>query len=119
MPRASWKGFLRLSLVSCPIYLSPASTRTKSIRLHQVWQPKAMPRAQDEEDDEEDETGQFARRSSTVETVRGEPPEDSASAARVALRPHDPHTGEEIERDEVVRGYEFERGRFVTSPPKS
>src|SRR5260221_498455 len=24
MPRASWKGFLRLSLVSCPIYLNPA-----------------------------------------------------------------------------------------------
>ena len=32
MPRASWKGFLRLSLVSCPIYLSPATTRKKSIR---------------------------------------------------------------------------------------
>jgi len=39
MPRASWRGFLRLSLVSCPIYLSPATTRTKAIRLHQVWQP--------------------------------------------------------------------------------
>jgi hypothetical protein len=38
MPRASWRGFLRLSLVSCPIYLSPATTRTKAIRLHQVWQ---------------------------------------------------------------------------------
>src|SRR6267154_5728282 len=38
MPRASWKGFLRLSLVSSPIYRSPATTRTKSIRLHQVWQ---------------------------------------------------------------------------------
>jgi len=38
MPRASWRGFLRLSLVSCPIYLSPATTRTKPIRLHQVWQ---------------------------------------------------------------------------------
>jgi hypothetical protein len=25
--------------VSCPIYLSPATTRTKPIRLHQVWQP--------------------------------------------------------------------------------
>jgi non-homologous end joining protein Ku len=37
MPRASWRGFLRLSLVSCPIYLSPATTRVKSIRLHQVW----------------------------------------------------------------------------------
>jgi hypothetical protein len=39
MPRASWRGFLRLSLVSCPIYLSPATTRTKPVRLHQVWQP--------------------------------------------------------------------------------
>ena len=39
MPRASWRGFLRLSLVSCPIYLSPATTRTKPIHLHQVWQP--------------------------------------------------------------------------------
>jgi hypothetical protein len=25
--------------VSCPIYLSPATTRTKPFRLHQVWQP--------------------------------------------------------------------------------
>ena len=31
--------------------------------------------------------------------------------------PHDPHTGEEIERDEVVKGYEYERGRFVTFTP--
>jgi hypothetical protein len=41
MPRASWRGYLRLSLVSCPIYLSPATTRTKTIRLHQVWQTGA------------------------------------------------------------------------------
>jgi hypothetical protein len=32
MPRASWRG----SLVSCPIFLSPATTRTKPIRLDQV-----------------------------------------------------------------------------------
>jgi DNA end-binding protein Ku len=44
MPRASWKGFLRLSLVSCPVYLSPVTTRTKSIRLHQVWQPRVSGR---------------------------------------------------------------------------
>jgi len=37
MPRASWRGYLRLSLVSCPIYLSPATARTKPIGLHQVW----------------------------------------------------------------------------------
>ena len=39
MPRATWRGFLRLSLVTCPVYLSPATTGTKPIRLHQVWQP--------------------------------------------------------------------------------
>ncbi len=27
MPRASWNGFLRLSLVTCPVYLSPAAKR--------------------------------------------------------------------------------------------
>jgi hypothetical protein len=48
MPRASWRGFLRLSLVSCPIYLSPATARTKPIRLHQVWQPARV----DEDEDE-------------------------------------------------------------------
>jgi hypothetical protein len=37
MPRASWRGYLRLSLVSCPIYPSLATARTKPIRLHQVW----------------------------------------------------------------------------------
>ena len=47
MPRASWKGYLRLSLVSCPIYLSPATTRTKSIRLHQVWYPTSPEEADD------------------------------------------------------------------------
>src|SRR6201981_2411311 len=31
-----------------------------------------------------------------------------------ALHPHDPHTGEEIGREDVVKGYEYECGRFVT-----
>lgn len=36
MPRATWNGFLRLSLVSCPIYLTPATSEAKNIRLHQL-----------------------------------------------------------------------------------
>jgi DNA end-binding protein Ku len=36
------------------------------------------------------------------------------AATRVSLLPHDPHTGAEIERGEVVKGYEYERGGFVT-----
>ena len=55
MPRASWKGFLRLSLVSCPVYLTPATTRAKSIRLHQVWVPGARrPEMEAEEGDDHD-----------------------------------------------------------------
>jgi DNA end-binding protein Ku len=37
--------------------------------------------------------------------------------SRITLRPHDPATGEEIEKDEVVRGYEYERGQYVTFTP--
>ena len=36
MPRATWNGFLRLSLVSCPIYLTPATSESANIRLHQL-----------------------------------------------------------------------------------
>jgi DNA end-binding protein Ku len=36
MPRPSWNGQLRLSLVSCPIYLSPATSEADRIRLHMI-----------------------------------------------------------------------------------
>ena len=111
MPRASWKGFLRLSLVSCPIYLSPATTRTKSIRLHQVWQPKAARAFEDVE--EEEQPYQVTGRLSD-DDIRGDTRPEPPAPARIALLPHDPHTGEEIEREEVVKGYEYERGQFVT-----
>ncbi|HEV2097296.1 MAG TPA: Ku protein [Stellaceae bacterium] len=114
MPRASWKGFLRLSLVSCPIYLSPATTRTKSIRLHQVWQPKAARSAPVEDDEEEERQPYQTAGRSYDDDIRGDARPEPAAPARIALLPHDPHTGEEIERDEVVKGYEYERGQFVT-----
>jgi len=115
MPRASWQGFLRLSLVSCPIYLSPATTRTKPIRLHQVWQPAPV---DVDEDDLPDRGG--GRRGSAPSVPRL--PADNASAdgdqspaaTRITLRPHDPGTGEEIEKREVVKGYEYSRGQFLT-----
>jgi DNA end-binding protein Ku len=113
MPRASWKGFLRLSLVSCPIYLSPATTRTKSIQLHQVWQPKAARRVPIEEDEEGEQLYRPPARSFNAE-IRDDAPPETRTATRVSLLPHAPQTGEEIEREEVVKGYEYERGQFVT-----
>ncbi len=74
MPRASWSGFLRLSLVTCPIYLSPATTEAKRIRLNQL---------------------------------------NAKTGNRVAQRLVDAKTGEEVGRDQIVKGYEYDRDRYV------
>ena len=107
MPRASWRGFLRLSLVSCPVYLSPATTRTKPIRLHQVWQPAPV-------DVDEDDLPDLGGSAPSVTRLRadnaGADGDESPAATRITLRPHDPGTGEEIEKREVVKGYEYSRG---------
>ena len=112
MPRTSWSGFLRLSLVSCPVYLSPATTRTKSLRLHQVWRPAAGDEPGPEEPDR-DRDGQVAA-GSRPQPADPRETERADQATRIALRPHDPRTGEEIEKSEVVKGYEYGRGQFVT-----
>ena len=35
-PRANWKGFLRLSLVSCPIALYPASSLREKVSFNRA-----------------------------------------------------------------------------------
>src|ERR1700731_3847465 len=115
MPRASWRGFLRLSLVSCPIYLSPATTRAKSIRLHQVWQPAPVDVAEDALSDRgEGQQGSAASAPQLPADNASADGDQSPAATRITLRPHDPGTGEEIEKREVVKGYEYSRGQFLT-----
>jgi DNA end-binding protein Ku len=36
MPRPTWSGHLRLSLVACPIFLTPATSESERIRLNQI-----------------------------------------------------------------------------------
>src|SRR2546423_2713166 len=123
MPRASWKGFRRLRLFSSPSYLPPATSRTKSIRLNQVWVPQTRP-AGPVEAEEDEEPAHISRgrgisqRAAELAAEAEEEPEYAAPATRIALRPHDPHTGKEIDRDEVRKGYEYERGQFVTFTPE-
>ena len=78
MPRPSWTGFLKLSLVSCPIYLSPASTGVEKVSFHQI-NPK---------------TGN-----------------------RIKLVVQDAETGEPLERGDLIKGYEYEKGQYVTVTP--
>jgi DNA end-binding protein Ku len=117
MPRASWRGHLRLALVSCPIYLSPATARTKSIRLHQVWQATPAEEPDEQPDRERGRDLPDLRASRPHSDQIDNRSEPVGPVSRITLRPHDPTTGEEIEKDEVVKGYEYERGQHVTFTP--
>lgn len=72
-PRATWKGYLKLSLVSCPVRLHNATTTVNRISFN--WLHK-----------------------------------DTNN--RVQMKPYDPELGQ-VERSDLVRGYEFEKDRYV------
>jgi non-homologous end joining protein Ku len=86
--------------------------------LHQVWQ--RAPASDDEPEDDllDQGRGQDIPDTSGATMVARDVAEDvadqSRAATRITLRPHDPETGEEIEKREVVKGYEYNRGQFVT-----
>jgi DNA end-binding protein Ku len=73
-PRANWKGYLRLSLVSCPIALYPATTEREKVRFHQI---------------------------------------NARSGNRIRYKKVDADSGREVESDDIVKGYEVAKGRFV------
>src|SRR5687768_12393628 len=78
-PRAYWKGFLRLSLVSCPIQLFPATSEREKIRFHQINK----------------ETGN-----------------------RIKYRKVDADTGDEVDNDDIVKGYEARKGEYIELEPE-
>lgn len=118
MPRASWRGYLRLSLVWCPIYHSPTTMRAKPVRLHQVWRP---PPAKERED-HRPTIAEDRRVAETPEIPAIQDSDDEGDqavpATRITLRPHDPTTGKEVDK-QVVKGYEYDRVEFVTFTPRS
>jgi DNA end-binding protein Ku len=73
-PRASWKGFLRISLVTCPIALYPATSASERISFNRINR----------------KTGQRVRQLNV-----------------------DGKTGEKVEADDIVKGYEVDKGRYV------
>src|ERR1700728_2962865 len=75
MAEAVWNGSLRLSLVSCPIYLAPATNASKRIKLDLLSARTGNP-----------VTEQFV----------------------------DAKTGDVVAADALVKGYEFDKSRYVT-----
>jgi hypothetical protein len=94
--------------------LSPATTRTKSIRLHQVWQPAPVDVAEDALSDRgEGQQGSAPSAPRLLVDDASPDGDENPTVTRVTLRPHDPATGEEIDKREVVKGYEYSRGQFL------
>src|SRR5450432_2448165 len=77
--RASWKGYLKLSLVSCPVKLFPATSST---------------------------AGKISFNMLHKDTLN-----------RVQQKYHDPELGE-IDRADLVKGYQFEKDRYVVVTPE-
>jgi len=73
-PRASWKGFLRISLVTCPIALFPATSASERISFNRINR----------------KTGQRVRQLNV-----------------------DGKSGDKVEADDIVRGYEVDKGQYV------
>src|ERR1700726_1956653 len=77
-PRPYWTGYLKLSLVSCPIALYPATSERDKINFHQINK----------------QTGQ-----------------------RIKYRKVDAETGEEVEPENIVKGYEVGKGEYIELDP--
>jgi len=69
-----WRGYLRLSLVSCPVTLAPATSESSRIRLNQL---------------------------------------NKATHHRLRVKMVDEESGEEVDRADIVKGYQIEKGQYV------
>ena len=74
--RPYWSGQIRLSLVSLPVHVYAALSRSRQVALHEIYRP----------------TGQRVHHQNVVD-------------------------GEPVERDDIVKGYEVEKGEYVLIEP--
>jgi DNA end-binding protein Ku len=77
--RAYWKGYLKLSLVTCPVALYPASSQSEKTHFHQISR----------------KTGHRLRQQMV-----------------------DEKTGEVVDKDDKIRGYEVSKGKYVEIEPE-
>ena len=73
-PRPSWKGYLKLSLVSCPVALYPSSSSSDKVSFHML---------------------------------------NAETGNRLKQQYIDAETGDLVERDERVKGYEISKGDYL------
>jgi len=78
-PRVNWKGFLRHSLVSCPVALYPATSDSEKISFNQI---------------------------------------NRKTGHRIRYLKVDADTGDEVEPDDIVKGYKIDTDTYITVEPE-
>jgi DNA end-binding protein Ku len=78
-PRPYWKGYLKLSLVSCPVALYPATSEREKIRFYQL---------------------------------------NKKTGNRIRYLKVDAETGDEVEADDIFKGYEVSKGEYIELDPE-
>ena len=76
-PRSFWKGYLKLSLVTCPVAMMPAITDSEKVRFHTLNQ---------------------------------------ATGNRIQSRFVDAETGEPVDEDDAIKGYQRGTDEYVAAP---
>jgi DNA end-binding protein Ku len=97
-PRPYWKGYLKLSLVSCPIALYPAASRSERVALHQI-NKKTGNRLRQQMVDEQ--TGDVVEK------------EDKGRGYEVSRDQHVPIEDEEIDRISIESTHTIDIESFV------
>jgi len=78
-PRGNWKGFLPLSLVTCPVALYPATSEPEKISLNQL---------------------------------------NRKTGHRIKYAKVDADAGEEVDSEDIVKGYKVDTDRIMAQTPQ-
>ncbi len=106
MARPYWSGQISLSLVSFAVEIYPATTTARQFQFHQIDRA----------------TGQRIHYQNVV--ADGDEREENnhkASRLHVAARGHEAHDEEEphvVDKSEIVKGYEYEKGKYAIIEPE-
>ena len=109
-PRAYWKGYLKLSLVTCPIAMYPASSQSEKTRFHQINRKTGNRLRQDVDKDRS--TGYELKRGSYVEIG----PEELEAVEVESTRAID--IDKFVPEDEIDKRY-YERPYYIVPDDKS
>src|ERR1700754_4018690 len=106
-PRAYWKGSLKLSLVSCPVQLYPASTSVEKTRFHMINKETGNRLKQQMVDSETGDVVESDQKGRGYEVSKGEYVEIEREelAAGQAERNHTIDIDRFVPRDEIDRRY--------------